>query len=72
MDGELFDFPTAATFSDEESARKYAESFVREQGAARVYGARIVVRRRRGNETVATYRSDHYITPQPTGAAEVL
>ena len=61
-DGQYFDFPTAGTFRSEEAAREYAERFAREQGAGRVYGARIVVRSRRGNETVAVYKSDDYMT----------
>jgi hypothetical protein len=60
MQGEYFDFRTAATFDDEASARAYAERFAREQGRGRVYGARIDVRSRRGNRTVATYRSEDY------------
>lgn len=62
-DGEYFDFRTAATFPDEQSACQYAEKFAREQGAARVYGARIVVCRRQGNEIRAVYRSDDFIAP---------
>lgn len=64
MQGEYFDFPTAQTFSGpsaEQDARAYAERFAREQGAGRVYGARITVRTRAGNTTIAVYRSDDYL-----------
>lgn len=70
MQGEYFDFPTARTFSGasaEADARAYAECFAREQGHARVYGARIEVRTRKGGwtghrgATVATYRSEDYL-----------
>lgn len=72
MQGEYFDFPTAATFEGDAPARAYAESFAREQGADRVYGARIEVRTSSGGwrghrgSTVATYRSDDYITRSTT------
>jgi hypothetical protein len=59
MDGKYFDFPTAATFETEGDALAYAESFAREQGEARIYGARIVVRTRKGGATVAEYRPEH-------------
>lgn len=45
-DGSKFDFPTAATFASEAEAREYARGFAIEQ--ARVAGAEITVRSRRG------------------------
>ncbi len=65
--GGYFDFPTAGTFASESEAREYAEAFAREQGAARVYGARIEVRTRKGGRsghlgnTLSTYRSEDYM-----------
>ena len=50
MQGQWFDFPTAATFSSESEAIEYAERFAREQ--AGVGGAKITVRTRKGNCTV--------------------
>lgn len=70
--GEYFYLPTAETFDGEASAREYAERFAREQGEARVYGARMEVRARAGGwrghrgAAVATYRSDDYITRSTT------
>lgn len=60
MDGEWFDFPTAATFGSEADARTYAEQFAREQGRDGSFDARIDVRTRRGRRTVATYYSRDY------------
>lgn len=54
MDGNWFDFPTAATFTSEAEAIYYAEDFAREQGEAGVVGTRITVRTRRGNRLVAS------------------
>lgn len=59
INGELFDFPAAATFESEADARAYAEEFAREQGEAGVF-ARIAVVARRGNRTVATFYSMDY------------
>lgn len=69
MQGDYFDFSTAATFDDEEEARVYAERFAREQGASRVYGARISVRERRGDKSVVTYRSEDYLAQSTTGGS---
>lgn len=60
MQGEYFDFPTAATFDREQDALDYAEAFAREQGECRVCGALIDVRRRNGDH-VATHKSSDYI-----------
>ncbi len=68
MQGEYFDYPTAATFETEAEARRYAEEFARAQGAARVYGARLEVRTRKGGwmghpgDTLVIYKSDDYLT----------
>jgi len=58
-DGCWFDFPTAATFSDETAAREYAAEFAGEQRAAGVTTFRIDVRSRKsvnGLHTVHTER----------------
>jgi hypothetical protein len=68
MQGAYFDYQTAATFETEAEARRYAEGFARGQGAARVHGARIDVRTRKGGraghlgDTLVTYKSDDYMT----------
>jgi hypothetical protein len=60
MNGDLFDFPTAATFNNESEALAYAKSFAAEQ--AGVGGAQIEVRTRRGGyaghrgSTIAVFR----------------
>lgn len=62
MQGQEFDFPTAATFATEAEARAYAERFARAQAASGVR-SRIDVRTRAGGwrghrgDTVATYIS---------------
>lgn len=64
MQGQWFDFPTAATFAVVDDACVYAQDFAREQGAAGVLGARIEVRSRRGphgGDVVSVYRSDDYL-----------
>jgi hypothetical protein len=67
MQGDYFDYPTAATFTSEAEAREYAEQFARAQGSGGVIGARIDVRTRWGGwpghrgDTVATYRSEDYL-----------
>src|SRR5690606_31200438 len=60
MDGDWFDFPTAATFATEDDARAYAERFAMEQGQGGAGDARIDVRSRRGSRTVATYYALDY------------
>lgn len=52
MQGEWFDFPTAATFDSQAAAEKYAKEFADEQRG--VVGARITVRTR-GGKTISTY-----------------
>lgn len=60
LQGQWFDFPTAATFETQAEARKYAKEFAESQKAGGVRTARYCVRSRRkgpcGGYTVAEYR----------------